>query len=462
MLDEEPVQQRDLVMMRQLRSLGIEKGKAFEPDPAMPATLRSAVEEAHAGFVRAQIDGSEPWWPGAQWGLSDTLGLATKTVFSFQTADYLDIDARAPIYFLAYGMPAKLGEASFYLVSFRDAGGQLLEGGNSYRLRIPPNVPAQQFWAVTIYDLETAGFIRESPRVEVNSYDQRMQRNADGSVDVVFGPAAPVGQEANWVATAPGKKWFAMFRFYGPTPAAGQQPEATAALPADRWTVTVWHLTSGRAAMDGHAAVGGIKADVDVPAQDVLKDLSFGAMLAVDIEKGRFGIGFNGLFARVSADNKVGDIKIDGISDSGQLAILPFYRLLEWQYGVSSSGAPLRLVVAPEAGFRLTYMRTEIDVDPGRTVDGSESWVDLLIGSRIGLELTDRWAIIGEGNFGGFGVGADFTWNAQAYVGYETSLFGRPTTLLVGYRALYQDYHHNNFEWDVTMHGPVIGTAVRF
>ena len=38
---------------------------------------------------------------------------------------------------------------------------------------------------------------------------------------------------------------------------------------------------------------------------------------------------------------------------------------------------------------------------------------------------------------------------------------GRPR-FCVGYRALYQDYHHNNFEWDVTMHGPVIGTAVRF
>ena len=32
MLDEEPVQSRDLVAMGQLRSLGIEKGKAFKPD----------------------------------------------------------------------------------------------------------------------------------------------------------------------------------------------------------------------------------------------------------------------------------------------------------------------------------------------------------------------------------------------------------------------------------------------
>jgi hypothetical protein len=254
--------------------------------------------------------------------------------------------------------------------------------------------------------------------------------------------------------------WLLMVATLGAAaPAAGQSPDT--APTGDQWVFTVAPYLWA-ASMDGHAAVGGIKSDVDVPVQDVLKDLSFGAMLAVDVQKGRFGVGVNGLFARVSPDSEVGNIKIDATSDSAQLAVLPFYRLVEWQYGVSSSGQPLRLVVAPEAGFRYTYLRTELEIRGGRTVDGSESWVDPLIGSRIGLDLTDRWAIIGEGNFGGFGVGSDFTWNAQAYVGYQFSLFGRPTTLLLGYRALYQDYHHRNFEWDVTMHGPVIGTAIRF
>jgi hypothetical protein len=151
------------------------------------------------------------------------------------------------------------------------------------------------------------------------------------------------------------------------TPAAAEEPGATAKPPSDRWTVTVapylW-----LAAMDGHAAVAGIKSDVDVPVQDVLKDLSFGAMLAVDVEQGRFGIGLNGLFARVSPDSKVGDIKIDVTSDSGQLAILPFYRLLEWQYGVSSSGAPLRLVVAPEPPvFRSCFVSAEVGHDAPRS-----------------------------------------------------------------------------------------------
>jgi hypothetical protein len=181
----------------------------------MQAVLKAAVQEAHNGFVHEVLD-PEPWWPGLRWGSLKTIGLARKTGFSFQTRDYLDIDARAPIYFLAFGTPARLGEASFYLVACQDAGGQALEGANSYRLHIPPGVPAEQFWAVTVYDVESAAFIRESPRVGLDSYDQKMKRNADGSVDLYFGAKAAEGRQANWVYTKPGHDWFAMFRFYGP------------------------------------------------------------------------------------------------------------------------------------------------------------------------------------------------------------------------------------------------------
>jgi hypothetical protein len=34
-----------------------------------------------------------------------------------------------------------------------------------------PDVPAKQFWAVTLYDRETCGFIREMPRAGLDSYD---------------------------------------------------------------------------------------------------------------------------------------------------------------------------------------------------------------------------------------------------------------------------------------------------
>jgi hypothetical protein len=242
---------------------------------------------------------------------------------------------------------------------------------------------------------------------------------------------------------------------------AAAQPADAAEPAAGKWSVTVAPYLWA-ASMDGNATVAGIKSDVDVPVQDVLKDLSFGAMMLVDVRKDRFGIAVNGLFARVSPDSDVNGIKIDVTSDTVQLGVAPYYRVVDWQYGVSSSGQPLRLFVAPEAGFRFTYLRTELDLHPGPTVDGSESWVDPLIGSGIGLDLSDHWTLVGEANVGGFGVGSDFAWNAQAFLGYKTTLFGRPTTFAIGYRALYQDYHQHDFEWDATMHGPVIGAAVRF
>jgi hypothetical protein len=212
MVNEEPVQTRDLVAMAQLRSLGIEKGKAFNPDQATKEILKRAAAEAHAGLEQAIALG-QSWWPGSQWASSANVG--PKTGFTFATPNYLDIDERGMTFFLAYAAPKKLGAATVYLGAFRDVRGDALHGDKAYRLRVPPGVPVKQYWSVTAYDLATAAFIREAPRLSVDSY-QDTRKNADGSVDVYFGPAAPPGEDRNWIYTAPGKPWFTFFRFYGP------------------------------------------------------------------------------------------------------------------------------------------------------------------------------------------------------------------------------------------------------
>ena len=81
---------------------------------------------------------------------------------------------------------------------------------------MPPNVPAKQLWAVTLYDRETCAFIRGMSRAGVDSRDQQMQKNADGSVDIYIGSKPPTGKEANWIQTAPDRGWFPFFRLYGP------------------------------------------------------------------------------------------------------------------------------------------------------------------------------------------------------------------------------------------------------
>ena len=78
-------------------------------------------------------------------------------------------------------------------------------------------MPARDFWSVVAYELATNAFIHNPQnRVAVSSYDRgALTANADGSVDVYVGPAAPAGQEANWIPTA-GKDFWLIFRFYGP------------------------------------------------------------------------------------------------------------------------------------------------------------------------------------------------------------------------------------------------------
>jgi len=214
MINEEPIQTRDLVAMAQLRSLGIAKGEEFKPFGATRALLKKAAAEARALFMDATTNVT-PYWPNANWGSSPYAITGAETAFTYQTADSLKVDDRGAMFFFACAVPKKLGAATIYLIGARDRTGDLLDGSKPYQLRVPPSVPASQFWAVTVYDLETAAFIRESPKTEINSY-QDLQKNEDGSVDVFFGPKPPAGKESNWIYTAPARPWITCFRFYGP------------------------------------------------------------------------------------------------------------------------------------------------------------------------------------------------------------------------------------------------------
>jgi hypothetical protein len=64
-------------------------------------------------------------------------------------------------------------------------------------------MPAKQFWSLTIYDRATWAFIQNPlQRAGLGSFNKdTMKVNADGSVDLYFGPNAPAGLESNWIPT---------------------------------------------------------------------------------------------------------------------------------------------------------------------------------------------------------------------------------------------------------------------
>lgn len=162
-INEEPVQERDRIMMAMLRSLGIEKGQPFQPDARA------------AWFYEASVTSA---------------GMVTKTP----------------------------GVGSIYLGAYKDKGGDWLDGANTYRLHVPPNAPVKQFWSLTVYDVDTRMLIQnKEQKADRSSREPDLVKNADGSVDLYVGPKAPAGFEKNWIPTVPGKAWFPYFRLYAPT-----------------------------------------------------------------------------------------------------------------------------------------------------------------------------------------------------------------------------------------------------
>jgi hypothetical protein len=215
MVNEELAQARDLEMLGLLGPLGIEKGKKWRPNAATRTVLKQASHEAHHWFMEQLVNYGQRFWPDRKW-VTPAPPIASETTFKWEAAEYFDVDARGIGFFSFFAPPAKLGASTFYLDTFFDAQGQRLHGENSYRLHVPGDVPAKQFWAFTVYDRETCGFIRRAARAGLDSYDEQMKRNSDGSVDLYTGPKPPKGQESNWIPTVAGKDWFAYFRFYGP------------------------------------------------------------------------------------------------------------------------------------------------------------------------------------------------------------------------------------------------------
>ena len=218
-VDVEPVQARDKVMMGMLASLGIERGKSFNP----PAKLRAAMERGvvdayHYMQERAtKLFAANLYWPDRHW--CSVMIPDQNRGFEFVTEDAVQIDQRAAAWTFFTFYPRVMNEQAgvVYLSPTADNRGRALEAGKTYRIRVPKDMPARQFWSITVYDHATWSFIKNPlNRSGRGSTDKAaLQANADGSVDVYFGPSAPAGLQSNWIPTM-GKRPYIWLRLYGP------------------------------------------------------------------------------------------------------------------------------------------------------------------------------------------------------------------------------------------------------
>lgn len=222
-IQKEPLELFEPELRGLAAAIGIRKGQRFAPDARMKAILTDAVAVGNATARSIAFRNRDPrssLFPNSQW----------KSGFIGSDYRWLDDDgvsgrahdARSNFFYLATvntpAMAAKLvGRGSQYAMSYTDAAGHPFDGRKTYRLNVPANVPAKDFWSVVLYDPQTRSELQSlQPYPSKNNRRDRLAVNADGSVDLYFGPSAPAGKEANWIASVPGKGWFAIFRLYGP------------------------------------------------------------------------------------------------------------------------------------------------------------------------------------------------------------------------------------------------------
>jgi len=218
-IQREPVEAGDPELLGLLASIGIQKGKEFKPDARMKKILEEAADVG-AATVRtlAARPRGDAWYlyPGERvWA----------TPFIGGSYEFLDegarlLDARSFFFFYATGitpaMTAKMiGKGSQYAVTYVDKNGDVLDGGKTYRIRFPPNVPAKDFWSLTLYDNQTRSMLQTDQQFPgIDSTEDGLQKNADGSYDLFIGPEAPAGLESNWMqSVVPPRGFMRMGRF---------------------------------------------------------------------------------------------------------------------------------------------------------------------------------------------------------------------------------------------------------
>jgi hypothetical protein len=251
----------------------------------------------------------------------------------------------------------------------------------------------------------------------------------------------------------------------------------------DGWTFDLG-LRAWLVGYSGNVNAKGRDAKIDVTLDDtmhLLDELQFTIYGHTEVKKGPFGLIMDAFYLNLEDQGSrsfvlpvlVPPIGIVNIPVNAGFDVLWETAVIEGAlaYDVLTSSAwsggwPIWRLEAL-AGARYTYLRSRIDVDLtgprgrtiGLTLDGSRDWVDPIVGGRFSWRPGDGWLLGLRTDFGGFTVGADFTWNVEATVSYKVANW---FSVDAGFRALYADYEQGSFKYDVWTYGPWAGLGFKF
>lgn len=241
-------------------------------------------------------------------------------------------------------------------------------------------------------------------------------------------------------------------------PAAAEEPQPVTGLSGDSgWEYTIAPYGFA-ASMNGTVGTfaGLPSANIDQSFSDLADSLRFAGMVAGTARKGRWGLSGDLQYYNLApAFNTPGPL-----FDGGKLVARQTIFSAFGDYVLAETDHSSLIAMA---GARFWSVDTSLQfygaAAPGRQIDGSDNWVDPMIGLRGQFDLNDRWYVTGWGLGGGFGVGSDSAGDVFGAVGYR---FNDRTAAVLGYRWMSVDRNTDDFVYDITMDGIMAGVSFGF
>jgi hypothetical protein len=285
----------------------------------------------------------------------------------------------------------------------------------------------------------------------------------------------------------------ASFGFFGgPLPAlaadlgAPPAPVTETSAPPPGWTFRFtpygW-LT----ALEGTSAVRGRSVKVDASFIDIVResDTLVGLMGDFEARNGPFGLLANVVWTKIGVER--GNARSRSLAP-GVTGSLATSLGLDIEMAIAEVGAAYEVYRAGPLAFdvlggaRYWYQEADLSLaitpavqvgdleiagDRAFARSGSVDWIDPMIGARLRYTVAPGHELWLRGDIGGFGAGSDFSWQAMGAYGFEFGTYqGVTFSGVIGYRALYVDYAQGEgrqrYEFDMLVHGPVLGISARF
>ncbi|MGF1718554.1 DUF1254 domain-containing protein [Vibrio kyushuensis] len=199
-----------------MKSLGIEKGKPFNPSPTQIELLSQATQQLHKEVQYDVATYAERLWGDkAQWTLPVPRTMMT-TDATYVDANWNDYQSRGTTFYFYFAPPASLADSksTTYIKNGKDENGLLLNGDNDYTLHVPANVPARRFWSALTYSTQTGAFLIDAETVGIASNEPSTVFNDDGSATVNW--SSNCEGKVNCMNLNKGEEFFLLFRLYGP------------------------------------------------------------------------------------------------------------------------------------------------------------------------------------------------------------------------------------------------------